>query len=65
MGLKTKNVLTKLTIKGPIGFKMMIQSLGENILEGKKVKYFFNCIFLLSPCRFTQMSSVDTPWMWN
>jgi len=34
--IETKNALTKLTLKEPIGFKMMMSSLGVNILEGKE-----------------------------
>jgi hypothetical protein len=35
MGLKTKNVLSKLTLKELIGFKMMILTIRVNILGGK------------------------------
>jgi len=55
MGLKTKIVLTKLSLKEPIGFKMMMSSLGENILEQKYEIYLFICIFSLSAYGFTQI----------
>lgn len=38
---------------------MIMSILDENILEEKKENYFFNCIFDLSSCRFTQMSCVN------
>lgn len=41
MGLKRKNVQIKLNSKAPIGFKMVMPSLGENILEGKEENCFF------------------------
>jgi len=41
MGLKTKNLLTKLNLKEPIGFKMMMPSPRENILEGKEENYVY------------------------
>jgi hypothetical protein len=66
MGLKTKNVLSKSTLKEPIGFKMMMSTIRVNIFGGKGRKLlFFNCIFDLSPYRFTQISSVGTRWMQN
>jgi hypothetical protein len=60
MGLKTKNVLSKSTLKEPMGFKMMISTIRINIFGGKGRKLFFNRIFDLSPYRFTQISSVGT-----
>ena len=45
MGLKMKNVLKKLTLREPIGFKMMMSSQGENIFGGKIRKCMFLVIF--------------------
>jgi len=40
MGLKTKNELTKLSLKESIWFKMMMSSARENILKGKEENRF-------------------------
>lgn len=52
MSLKTKNVLTKLTLREPIGFKIIMSSPKVNILKGKEENYFFNCIFILSSHKY-------------
>jgi len=65
MGLKTKIVVTKLSLKEPTRFNIMMSSLGVNILEGKEENYFFNCTFGSSPYRLTQMSLVGIQWMQN
>jgi hypothetical protein len=66
MGLKTKNVPSKSTLKEPIKFKMMMSTIRVNIFGGKGRKlFFFNRIFNLHPYRFTQISSVGTHWTRN
>jgi hypothetical protein len=47
MGLKTKNVLSKSTLKEPIGFKMMMSTIRVNIFGGKGRKLLFLIIFSL------------------
>jgi hypothetical protein len=41
MGLKTKNVLLKSTLKEPIGFNMMMSTTQVNNFEGKGRKLYF------------------------
>jgi hypothetical protein len=41
MGFKTKNVLSKSTLKEPIGLKMMMSAIRVNLLGGKERKLFF------------------------
>jgi hypothetical protein len=53
-------VLSTSTLKEPIRFKMMMSTIRVNSFGGKERKLFFNCIFDLSPYRFTQISSVGT-----
>jgi len=48
MGLKIKNVLTKLNLKELIGFKMMMLSPGEKIWRGKKKTIFLLYFTLIS-----------------
>lgn len=47
MGLKTKNVLIKLTLKEPKGFMIVISSPRDKILEGKEENYFVYIAFQL------------------
>jgi hypothetical protein len=41
MGLEIKKVLSKSTLKEPIGFKMMMSTIRVNIFEGKGRKQNF------------------------
>jgi hypothetical protein len=46
MSLKTKIVLSKSTLKEPIGFKMIMSTIRVNIFGGKGRKLLFLIVFL-------------------
>jgi hypothetical protein len=58
-----KKVLSKSSLKEPIGFKIIMSTIRVKFLEGKEENYFFNCIFNLAPYRSTPISSVRACWM--
>lgn len=65
MGFETKYVVSTLTSKELIGFKMMMSIIRINSFGGKQENYIFYCIFELNHYRFDQISSVDTHWNWH